>query len=537
MSNQNPTEQIKNRIRLSDVIGKDTKLIAKGKEFLGKCPFHMEKTPSFTVNNQKGLYYCFGCGVSGDVFTYLQEKKGMTFQSALEELAQITHVEIPQFKREEQNKFNDLFALNEKACLFFTSYKDRIVEYLNKRGINNNSIEKFRLGYCPDNTELFNELKQAFSTELLKDSGLFVNEKCRFRNRLIFPIFNYKGQVIAFGGRILDANSKLPKYVNSPDTPIFKKHEHLYGLYQNRPKRDFILVEGYLDVITLYQHQDFNAVAPLGTSTSIEQCELLWKYAEKPIVCFDGDEAGKKAGFRLIEKVIPFLRSNKSFDFFDLPDDEDPDSFVLHLKKLKRVSFIDKLWYYLSYKVNFKVPEEVVKLKDKVFEITKKQSKSLGYAYRKQLLDYIWQHYKKPLEQKKYFPKILSKRRKKEFLEEILLATLINHSTLIEEVQENLGRVNFSTSRLEQLRHKVLDNYFMSEDMDVKEWVNIEKLEQDIPFIQKETDLSIVRSGWWEVWYRRFESDQLHKELMCDTLDVSHWQKIQHVKKGLVIGD
>uniref|UniRef100_A0A3B0J6Z1 DNA primase n=1 Tax=Wolbachia endosymbiont of Aleurodicus dispersus TaxID=1288877 RepID=A0A3B0J6Z1_9RICK len=318
---------IKSKLLLSDIVGKKVRLIKRGDSFVGLCPFHNEKTPSFSVSNIKGLYYCFGCSAHGDAFEFISQTEGLSFKEALERLASVAGVELP--KNLSFDKENDkLFSALNLAANWFTQKNQGVVDYLKQRKISLKIIDKFRIGYAPSSglKEYLNS--SGIEDKILIDIGL-VNKNFHdyFYDRLIFPIQSITGRVIGFGGRALNSEQQ-PKYLNSPESQLFKKRENLYGLNlalsEIRKKQHIFVVEGYMDVIALHQAGISNTVAPLGTAISAEQIKNLWRFAKEISICMDGDSAGRHAAIRIAELVLPILEPGYTLKFVTLPSNKDP---------------------------------------------------------------------------------------------------------------------------------------------------------------------------------------------------------------------
>lgn len=318
---------IKSKLLLSDIVGKKVRLIKRGDSFVGLCPFHNEKTPSFSVSNVKGLYYCFGCSAHGDAFEFISQTEGLSFKEALEKLASFAGVELPKnlsFAKENHKLFS---ALN-LAANWFAQKNRGVMAYLRQRKISLKIIDKFKIGYAPSSglKEYLNS--SGIKDEILIDVGL-INKNFRdyFYDRLIFPIHNITGKVIGFGGRALNSEQQ-PKYLNSPESQLFKKRENLYGLNfalsEIRKKQHLFVVEGYMDVIALHQAGISNTVAPLGTTISAEQIKNLWKLAKEISICMDGDSPGCHAAIRIAELVLPILEPGYTLKFVTLPSNKDP---------------------------------------------------------------------------------------------------------------------------------------------------------------------------------------------------------------------
>ncbi|MEZ0471399.1 DNA primase [Luteimonas salinilitoris] len=331
------------RTDIVEVIGARVPLKRQGKEYAACCPFHDERSPSFTVSPTKQFYHCFGCGAHGSAISFLMNYDRMEFLDAVEELARSTGMEIPR-ETQQRNQDGDtqaLFNALDAAAGFFRKQlaaNAKARAYLDGRGVDDALREQFGIGYAPDG---FSALKDALGSDerrlgLLERAGLLSkNDRGhsydKFRDRVMFPIADRRGRTIAFGGRVLD-KSDGPKYLNSPETALFHKGRELYGLWQVRQANQkiarLIVVEGYMDVIALFQHGIAQAVATLGTATTPDHAELLFRNAPDVYFCFDGDAAGRRAATRAMESVLPRMRDGRQAFFLFLPDGEDPDSLV-----------------------------------------------------------------------------------------------------------------------------------------------------------------------------------------------------------------
>jgi DNA primase len=332
------------RADVVEVVGTRVALKRAGSNYKGLCPFHGEKTPSFTVSPSKGFYHCFGCGAHGSAINFLMAFDNLEYPQAIEALAEMLGLEVPREtsgapERREENE--ELYALLREADQIYRAAlrtSERAVAYLKKRGIDGRTAGRFGVGYAPD---AWDTVLRALGTsearlEQLIQAGLVVSNDSgrrydRFRDRIMFPIRNApRGQIIGFGGRVLDSGE--PKYLNSPETPVFRKGHELYGLYEarqnpGRPKR-IIVVEGYLDVASLVQHGVEHVVATLGTATTTENLRRLTRLTERIVFCFDGDRAGRAAAWRALETALPYGGGTLELKFLLLPEGEDPDSFV-----------------------------------------------------------------------------------------------------------------------------------------------------------------------------------------------------------------
>jgi DNA primase len=342
-------DELRNRISLPGLIGRRVKLVRRGREFTGLCPFHHEKTPSFYVVEDKSFFHCFGCGAHGDVVGFVMRADNLDFIEAVEKLAGEAGLAVPQAspqERERAQRQKTLLEAMEAAATFYEGKLwapagSRAREYLHERGLDPDTIRRFRLGWAPEDRQgLRRALGADFPDSMLIDAGLIRRAEegdpfDYFRNRVIFPIGDRAGRVIAFGGRVVGEGQ--PKYLNSPDSPLFEKGRVLYGWSAARAgvARDpeaggtgVIVTEGYMDVIALHRAGFTAAVAPLGTALTEFQLHELWRLAPEPTLCFDGDVAGQQAAIRALRRALPLLRPGQSLHFAVLPQGEDPDSII-----------------------------------------------------------------------------------------------------------------------------------------------------------------------------------------------------------------
>jgi DNA primase len=329
------------RVDIVDVIDRCVPLKKAGANYSACCPFHSEKTPSFTVSPSKQFYHCFGCGAHGTAVGFLMEYAGKSFPDAVEELARDAGLEVPRIERpgesERREQAVDLTSVTLTAAKYYRAQlKDspRAIEYLKERGLTGAIAARFGVGYAPDAWQPLAAAFERYDDAALETAGLVIagegKRYDRFRDRVMFPIHDSRGQVIGFGGRVLGDGE--PKYLNSPETPLFSKGRELYGLFLARSAiRDagtVVVVEGYMDVLALAQHGVDYAVATLGTATTPTHVHKLFRMSDRVIFCFDGDAAGRKAAWRALENTLPVLADGKNASFLFLPDGEDPDDFV-----------------------------------------------------------------------------------------------------------------------------------------------------------------------------------------------------------------
>lgn len=380
-------QKIKNENDVVDIVSEVVRLKRSGKNYMGLCPFHKEKSPSFSVSSDKQIYKCFGCGEAGNVFTFLMKYRNMDFIEAVKYLADRANITI-EYNDDKTRAYEEqkkrLYKLNVEAARFFYSNlvkKKKAQEYFTARGISVSTMKRFGLGFAPDSWHsLLDGLKRKGYTELdMLNLGLIIksekgNMYDRFRNRIMFPVFDYSGRVIGFGGRVLD-DSK-PKYLNSPESLIFQKGINLYGLnfaLKNKSNRIFIIVEGYMDCISLHQYGITNVVASLGTALTERQAKLLRRYADKIIMAYDADGAGQAATIRGMEIL---RKEGLDVRIMSMPSGKDPDEFIRANGKEAFLRIADKAMSLIDYKikkaaegVNFNDSQEVIKYIKKATEV------------------------------------------------------------------------------------------------------------------------------------------------------------------------
>src|SRR5690349_20812481 len=328
------------RTDIVEVIDRHVPLKKAGSNHVACCPFHSEKTPSFTVSPAKQFYHCFGCGAHGNAISFLMEYQGLGYVDAVKDLAESVGMKMPEFQpwARKAGSEVDLYAVMEQACDYYREQlkgAPRAIDYLKGRGLTGKIAARFGIGYAPDGWQNLQGVFPNYADKALKDAGLVIDAEGgrrydRFRDRVMFPILNQRGSVIAFGGRVVDEGE--PKYLNSPETALFEKGRELYGLPQARPAiraaGRVIVVEGYMDVVALAQHGIEYTVATLGTATSPIHVQKLLRQTDEVVFCFDGDAAGRKAAWHALEVCLPYLADHKAMRFLFLPAAHDPDSFV-----------------------------------------------------------------------------------------------------------------------------------------------------------------------------------------------------------------
>ncbi len=532
--------EIKSRLRVSEVVGKFVKLTQRGNEFVGLSPFKNEKTPSFTVNDEKEFYHCFSSAEHGDIFSFLMKHKNMSYPESIEYLAKQAGIDPEKGMIRDPNYVEKDFKGIKKILIEASNYYRSMIhdnsslkKYLEKRNLNDDIINKFELGYSGSrNDQLYNHLNSkgfniddAITAGLIKKSNHQRSEYYDFfRNRLIFPIKDHKSDIIAFGGRALD-NSNI-KYINSADSPLFKKSFQLYNINlaieENRKIKDLIIVEGYMDVITLYQNNFKTTVAPLGTALTIYQLERAWKLCENPIIMFDGDEAGQKASQRVSMLAIDHLKPDLSLRFCILPKNYDPDDFILKNSPKELSSLIDNslslsefIWKNELEKEDTSTPEKKAGFEYRIKQIVSRiGNKTVKEYYNKLFRDKLFQ-FKKPNNTlgfdygKNVFSKVSKEISSGERLdsskhdsvirEKIIILTLIKNPFLAVIYAEDLGKMRFNDLLISNLVSNILE--FTSsnsdknlENFDLKSYLLARGLSKEINYIFQSSLLNTYSS-------------------------------------------
>ena len=385
-------DEIRSKVSIVDVVGAKVKLVRKNREYTGLCPFHNEKTPSFTVNEAKGFYHCFGCGAHGDIIKFEMEANGLPFMDAVTKLANKAGLKVPKFNKENEEEAkhrSSWFEIMELAVGYFEKNLflpdgAEALNYLTARGFDEDIIKKFRLGYAPDNNGLraYLSSKNVSESDMIELGLAVLSEKNSkvydfFRNRVMIPIIDKRNRTIGFGGRVM--GKEEPKYLNSPETPIFNKRKVLYNLNYARDKayehKRIIVCEGYMDVIAQSKYGFDYAVAPLGTALTEDQIQEAWKICPEPTLCFDGDSAGIRAAVRSVDRVLPILKPGYSLKYVFLPDKMDPDEFLKskgaeeYEKAItSTMPLADLLWKKNLQSQPIDTPEQKAKFENNIYE-------------------------------------------------------------------------------------------------------------------------------------------------------------------------
>jgi DNA primase len=568
---ENLVDAIHEKILLSDFIGRKVALVKKGNDFLGLCPFHNEKTPSFSVSDEKGFFHCFGCSAHGDVISFVMQKESIDFKEALKLLASeagINVLDYAGYKNKISKESIEAHNVVEFSKNYFVknlnSSSGKLVrDYLSQRKVSEKAYKYFELGYAENiSSNLIVFLKNNnFSMDAIIVSGLARNSIKNnkpydfFRNRLIFPIHDNNGTVIAFGGRGLEGTE--PKYLNSPDTILFKKKKILFNFhrakkYVQKHKLPFIVVEGYLDVISLYHIGLYGAVAPLGTALSEDQLILMWRIADEPIICMDGDKAGYRSAIRTLNIAMNILKPGKSLRFVFLPDGEDPDSLILNNNKdyliniIKNpISMFDFFWKSETENVDMKTPERRAGFK---LLMEKKISLIKDLNVRAEYKNSLYTYFNKNISNRPMFnnksqnkanfniinieiDKLNADRVNKKmyvnFREKNLIESILNNPDLLEKIDEEFSMLVFSNNELGLIRTALMDLYKKNGNLSntdiirLKEDINYSKIFMSIfklnnwtktkftpDYVKKHADLNYVEKCWVEaanlqkIWYK-----------------------------------
>jgi DNA primase len=515
-------DELRSRVSLADLVGKRVKLVRKGREYGGLCPFHNEKTPSFYVVEDKQFFHCFGCGAHGDAIGFAMRSENLDFIEAIERLAEIAGIAVPQQTPMEREKAQRQKTLLEALAAAANFYEERLWspagragrEYLAARGLDDETIRRFRLGWAGDDRgALRRALTSEFPVPLLLEAGL-LHASDRggdpydfFRERVIFPIGDRAGRVIAFGGRAL--GDAQPKYLNSPEHPLFEKGRVLYGLSAARmavsspgtreaeagDPRDPgpIVTEGYMDVIALHRAGFTTAVAPLGTALTEAHLGELWRLAPEPVLCFDGDAAGQRAAIRALHRALPLLKPGRSLRFITLPAGEDPDSLIRHsgapafadiLKAARPLA--ETLWQTELAAKSIETPERRADLERRVMAHADAiADRAVQAQYRRFLRERLFalgrpprvnSGERNPRQSNSRFPPPPAAafrgdtpppppapgRRQRR----ILIGMLLDHPFLIGEAHEDIAALEFPEPDLDRLRRAILEADATSEGLD-----------------------------------------------------------------------
>jgi len=583
-------DELRARVSLAEVVGRHVRLTKRGRDYVGLCPFHKEKTPSFNVVEQKGFYHCFGCGAHGDVITFAMQTGHVSFLDAVQALAREAGLEVPKQSREERETSERQATMQdavEAACAFFEEAlhgprgRDARL-YLERRGLDLATIRRFRLGFAPEASDMLKRaLGKIFPEELLIDAGLVRRREDRaesydyFRNRIIFPIGDRAGRIIAFGGRVLGEGQ--PKYLNSPDTPLFQKGRVLYGWALARAaaakEPSAIVTEGYMDVIALHRAGFATAVAPLGTALTEMQIEELWRLAPEPVLCFDGDAAGQRAAGRALERALPMLKPGHSLRFAVLPAGEDPDTLILRQgpaamrEVLERARPLAEILWEVETTHPVDTPERRAAL-DKRLDARVRMiaDRTVQDHYRQYFRERVFAAFggrrgrvgprhraRFPLSRRPVGgfdlaesppPNPVPQSRRQQ---EVLMALLLNHPFLLDEIMEDLAGLHLSAPDLDKLCNELLRVHALNPDLDAEtlklhlsengfartvQGVLSPQVLTHAAFARVDADAEAVRMGWIHI-RDQFQQPQLKMQIVEAERDLAEdmtdetWTRVQ----------
>ena len=566
-------DEIKLRLKVSEVVGKTVQLKKRGKEFIGLSPFKNEKSPSFTVNDEKEFYHCFSSGEHGNIFDFLMKTKSIGFGEAVRSLAAEAGMQpyrFSNFDKKKDLRFNTYknifkdYSNNFKQELFNQENKEAL-DYLLKRGLNKNIIEEFNLGYVPWKNNFYENLLKNYSEEEISLTGLYYkNDRTekyvdRFNSRILFPVNNITGDTVAFGGRII-RESKLAKYINSPETEFYKKGNMIFNLDKAKNLRsetnEVLIVEGYMDVVSVYSSGVKNVIANSGTALTERQINLIWKFFSNPIICLDGDESGQKAALRIAEKLLPLINEKNKIYFSIMPNGIDPDDYIRQKGKNGLVNLLkDKeiiqsfIWNFQLSKIDQNNPYEISK-----FE---KEIKSLSYSIKDETLkkyvledflekikrltpiqssnqNYKFSSYKKKRDyQVLKETKILHQKKKNlsriQIIEFSILFIILNYLDIAAKKLEDLSELEFLTDKNESLKNIVINSF--TEGVD-KEAINLKikkSFREIIEEVNENSNIQIISKD-----KTNKEIEDLLNELIADYKEQGNLKKIESLEKKLI---
>ena len=566
-------DEIKLRLKVSQVVGKTVQLKKRGKEFIGLSPFKNEKSPSFTVNDEKEFYHCFSSGEHGNIFDFLMKTKSIGFGEAVRALAAEAGMQPYRFSNFDQKKdlrfqtYKNIFKeySNYFHQQLFHSNNREATEYLSKRGLKKNVIEEFQLGYVPYQNNFYEALLKKYSEEEINLTGLYYkNDKTgkyidRFNSRVLFPVNNIIGDTIAFGGRII-REGKLAKYINSPETEFYKKGNMIFNLDKAKDSRsetdEVLIVEGYMDVLSVYSSGVKNVIANSGTALTERQISLIWKFFSNPIICLDGDESGQKAALRIAEKLFPLINEKNKIYFSIMPEGTDPDDYIKQKGKDGLISLLREkeiiqsfIWNYYLSKIDQNNPYEISK-----FE---KEIKSLSYSIqdeilRKYVLEDFLEKIKKltPIQSSRHADRYAFYKKKKNYhilketkllhqkrkdlskiqiIEFSILFIILNYFDTALKKLEDLSEIEFLSEKNESLKSLLITSLTDGKD---KEDINI-KIENDfgntLKEINENSNIQIITAN-----KTNQEVSELLEELIDEHREEGNLKKIESLEQKLI---
>jgi len=567
-------DEIKLRLKVSQVVGKSVKLKKRGKEFIGLSPFSNEKTPSFTVNNEKGFYHCFSSAEHGNIFDFLMKTKNYRFGEAVRALASDAGMQPYRFTKqdaERQNRWKIYNAILEKYSNFcheeLVSEKyPEVIEYLNKRKVTKKEIIFFKIGYTSSRKDFYEQLKKEFDEKQISSSGIYFfdeNKKKyvdRFRNRIIFPVKSLNGSVFAIGGRTLSKTSSA-KYINSPETEFYKKGNNLYNINTAKESRnkseEVFIVEGYMDVLNLHKFGIQNVVANLGTAMTERQLDLIWKFFKSPIICLDGDSSGQKAAVRAAERLFPLMKADFNIYFLTLPENLDPDSYINQKGKESFLKFVESKIEIQNF-VWDSCFQDIDKNNPYSLTLFEKKIKSLcGEVKDRTLAKYFLDNFMRkineltpninfrknnffklknkinPLQKTKDVYRQRNKFEEKELKEFSILFLVINNLDIFRKKIELISEITFSNNIMNEFKKRLID-YLLSEKFFNRKKINLEDFEQKfrdiINLITMNAPIKIIHKNKNEA-----EIDLMFNEIINEIKKIELRKKIEFLEDKVSI--
>ena len=565
--------EIKLRLKVSQVVGKFVNLKKRGKEFIGLSPFKNEKSPSFTVNDEKEFYHCFSSGEHGNIFDFLMKTKSVGFGEAVKILAAEAGMQpyrFSNFDKKKDLRFQTYKNIYKEYSEYFSKElfnpnNNEALDYLSRRGLEKSSIEEFKLGYIPWKNNFYEDLLKNYSEEDINLTGLYYkHDKTgkyvdRFNSRIIFPVNNITGDTVAFGGRIIK-ESKLAKYINSPETEFYKKGSMIFNLDKAKNCRsdtnEVIIVEGYMDVVSIYSTGIKNVIANSGTALTDRQINLIWKFFSNPIICLDGDQSGQNAAIRIAERLFPLINEENKIYFSILPDEIDPDDFIRKNGKDHFLSFLQKkeiiqsyIWTYHLKRINQNNPFEVSKFEkdikklsysikdetlkkyvledflEKIKKLTPNQNRKNIYQNNKykKIIDYKILNETKNLHQKN---SRFSKIQIKEFS---VLFIILNYLNIAQKRIEELSNITFISEKNESLKKMIINSISEGDDKQkIKKKItkNFEKLVNEI---KENSSIQIIAKA-----KNNDEILELLSELIDEIKELNSLKRIESLEKKLI---
>ena len=566
-------EEIKLRLKVSQVVGKVVQLKKRGKEFIGLSPFKNEKTPSFTVNDEKEFYHCFSTGEHGNIFDFLMKTKSIGFGEAVKTLAADAGMQpyrFSNFDKKKDLRFQTYKKIYEDYLNYFNHQlfqpdNQEALNYLLNRKLKKNIIEEFKLGYVPWKNKFYGILLEKYSEEDILSTGLYYkNEKTgkyvdRFNSRIIFPVKNVSGDTIAFGGRII-RESKFAKYINSPETEFYKKGNVIFNLDKAKDLRgeteDVLIVEGYMDVVSVYASGIKNVIANSGTALTERQISLIWKFFSNPIICLDGDESGQKAALRIAERLFPLINEKNKIYFSIMPEGKDPDDFIKNFGKdgllnlLKEKEIIQSfIWNYHLRNIDQNNPYEVSKFEKVIKKISYSiQDETLRKYVLEDFLDKLKQltpiqnstkisnyyKFKKKIDYKILKETKILHQKKKDFtkiqiIEFSLLYIILNYPKVSSNKLEELSNMDFLDQKNQKLKQDIVNNLLERSNQNDTNFTVSNKFKTIIEEINELSNIKLITIN-------KTDKDilDLLDELIQDHKDQSNLKKIESLEKKLI---